>query len=308
MKYSIGIDIGGTNIAVVLIDESGTVKYTNERKTNYYGNDYLKNIVDLIAIAIQSVSCTVDGVGIGVPGTVDTLEGVVLRSPALKWENIPLKTYIENQFNLSAVIENDVNAWTMAEKVVGAGRESENFVMITIGTGIGAGLYLNNRIYHGFGFEAGEIGYFPIGLEAYNYQTLQEDFGFFEKKASARAVSQSYYEKTMKKKDCKYIFELARKKDEMAVLVTEEIYQYLGIGVSNIICILNPEKIILGGGMAQEGEIFLHKLKEKVERLIPMKTIFSLAETGSCGGAIGSGLLVFNQKDMGGYSLCSKKR
>lgn len=296
MRLSIGIDMGGTNTRLALIDEAGNLKYSNIRKTNYYGNNYLRNIKEMIYEVFKSTDKLVHGIGIGVPGTVDINSGIVIKSPALQWKMLNLKEYVEDAFDIDTSIENDVNAWTTAEKKIGAGRDCENFVMLTIGTGIGSGLFINNRLYRGVDFEAGEIGYLPIGLESYEEKSSSNDFGYFESKASAMATSYSYFNRTNENKGCREIFKLASEGDKEADFVIEEVYKYLGIGISNIICLLNPEKIILGGGMTKEGEGFLNRIKELVEGLIPIKTTLVFSETGSFGGAIGSGLMIFEQK------------
>jgi len=295
LQQSIGVDIGGTNIKIVITDEDGNIQYSNERKTKRYGLDYLRNINEMISNALDESDISIAGIGIGVPGTVDVYSGNVIISTALGWKDFNLKSYIENQFRLPVEIENDVNVWTIAEKLIGAGKSVENFVMVTIGTGIGAGLYINDRLYRGVDFQAGEIGYFPIGLEAYEEVASFQDFGFFEKKASTNGTSSHYMNKTNNMVDCKEIFQLSREGENEAYNVTEEVYKYLGIGISTIICLLNPEKIIFGGGMSREGEIFISSIKEKVEELTPIKTTLQLSETGPFGGAIGSGLLIFKK-------------
>lgn len=295
LLFSIGMDIGGTNVIVAVVDEQGNVKYAKERKTNHYDTDYFRNIEEMISETLTRTEHSIHGIGIGVPGTIDHRNGIVLRCPALKWKNVHLKDYIENRFQIETTVDNDVNTWTIAEKKIGAAKDADNFVMITIGTGIGAGLFLKNGLYHGSSFEAGEIGHFPIGLEAYGESSEGLDFGFFEKRASAKAASYHYFRLTKEVKECEEVFRLAKEGDHEAVFVTEKIYQYLGLGISNIICLLNPEKIILGGGMTKEGQHFIDKLKEKVDALIQIKTTFDLAQTGSYGGAIGSALLTFNK-------------
>ncbi len=296
MQQSIGVDIGGTNIRIVITDENGHIRYSKKKKTKHYVSDYLRNMNEMIAEALGETDKPIAGIGIGVPGTVDVYSGTVIISTALGWKDFNVKNYIEDRFKLPVEVENDSNVWTIAEKLIGAGRNIENFVMITIGTGIGAGLYINDKLYRGANFQAGEIGYFPIGLEAYGEKASFKDFGFFEKKASAHGVSSYYMKRTNNMIDCKEIFQLSREGEHEAYIITEEVYKYLGVGISTIICLLNPEKIIFGGGMSKEGELFISKVKEKVEELTPMKTTFQLSETGHFGGAIGSGLLIFKEK------------
>jgi len=292
---SIGIDIGGTNIRLVVIDTCGNVYYKKERETEYYKDDYLKNIDEMILSALEQYKDEIVGIGIGVPGTVNFDSGEVIISTALKWEQLNLKEYIEKKFGVISLIENDCNVWTIAEKLIGAGKYVNDFVMVTIGTGIGAGVYINGRLHRGFNYEAGEIGYFPIGLESYENQASYCNFGYFEKNASATGVANRYKEIKKIEMSSKDIFNLSEEGDQDALMITDKVYRYLGIGMSNIICLLNPEKIIFGGGMAKQGEIFISRLEENINRLTPIKTTLQLSETSEFGGAIGSGLMIFNK-------------
>ena len=296
MGKSIGIDIGGTNIRLVVTDKYGNVYYKMERETEYYKDDYLKNIDEMILSALEQYKNEIVGIGIGVPGTVNFDSGEVIISTALKWRQLNLKEYIEKKFRLLSLIENDCNVWTIAEKLIGAGKDVNNFVMVTIGTGIGAGVYIDGRLHRGSNYEAGEIGYFPIGLEAYENQASYYNFGHFEKNASATGVANRYKEIKDIEINSKEIFKLSEEGDPDALMITEKVYRYLGIGISNIVCLLNPEKIIFGGGMAKQGKVFISRLEENINRLTPIKTILQLSETSEFGGAIGSGLMIFNKK------------
>lgn len=290
---SIGLDIGGTNIKGVVIDNRGEILRTYVRKSNYYVNDYTKNIVEIIDELLNSCNGQVEGIGIGVPGIVDYKKGNIISCPALSLVNFNLKKYIEEIFKLKVKVENDVNAWTIGEKYFGCGKTCTDFIMITIGTGIGCGIYINDNIYRGASFEAGEIGYMPIGLDAYKYQCSNHDFGYFESNASANSVGKKYKEKSGEELECKEIFIRAEEGDEAAIDVVEEVYKYLGIGISAIRCIINPQKIVIGGGMANQGEKLKNEVKENIKKLIPLNTVIELSKTGEFGGAIGSAQMNF---------------
>jgi len=293
MQMSIGLDIGGTNISAVISNSQGEIFYSCTRKSDYYGNQYIKNIDELIGELLNRSKYDICGIGIGVPGTVDYNKGMVIACPAFNWKDLLLKDHLEKVFGVRTTVDNDVNAWTLAEKKIGAARNYDNFAMVTIGTGIGCGLYLGGNIYRGHSYEAGEIGYLPLGIEAYKKTHLPNDFGFFESKASALATSKAYESITARAVDCKDIFDLAKNGDIEAEKVVNEVYQYLGLGISSVICVINPQIVVIGGGMAQEGEGFLNIVNNKVKQLTPLNVELSLTKTGEYGGAIGSALSVF---------------
>ncbi len=297
MPTSIGLDIGGTNISAVICDEFGNIIYSCTRRSDYYGDQYLKNIDEIIENIIKESKTDICGIGIGVPGTVDYNIGNVIVCPAFNWKNIRLKEHIERKFGISTFIENDVNVWTLAEKYLGAAKEYDDFVMITIGTGIGCGLYLGGKLYRGHSFEAGEIGYLPLTIEAYNETFSGNEFGFFESKASASAASRIYRELTNRDIDCKDIFLQAKQGDEVSKKVVHDVYKYLGLGISSIFCTLNPQIVVIGGGMAEEGIEFLNELTKNIKQLIPFDVKLSLTQTKKYGGAVGSALTVFYRND-----------
>ncbi len=297
MRTSIGLDIGGTNISSVICDKHGKIVKKLTRRTDYYGERYLDNIDEIIENLIKANDGELCGIGVGVPGTVDYDTGKVLVCPALNWKDLNLREHLESKFAVSAYVDNDVNVWTIAEKQSGAARAFDNFAMITIGTGIGCGLCLNGRIYRGYSFEAGEIGYLPLGIEAYGESISESEFGFFESRASALAAGRIFQEITNKTADCKEVFSLARQGDLIAQKVVENIYKYLGLGISSLFCILNPQAVVIGGGMAKEGKVFLNEVARNVKRLIPLKTNLQLTQTGDFGGAAGSAMSIFFNAD-----------
>lgn len=292
MLKSIGLDIGGTNISAVVCDEFGNIEYSCTRKSDFYGNRYLKNIEEIISMLLQD-NKDIAGIGIGVPGTVEYETGRVIVCPAFNWRDVLLKDHIEEMFGIRTEIDNDVNAWTLAEKHLGAAKAYDDFAMITIGTGIGCGLFIGGRIYRGHSYEAGEIGYLPLGIDAYNETIKKYEFGYFESKASALAVSNAYKKMTGAYLDCRELFQLANQGNIVAKKVVDDVYNYLGLGISSIICTLNPQAVIIGGGMAKEGQNFLDEVSKKVNQLIPLKTKLGLTETGAYGGAVGSALSIF---------------
>jgi glucokinase len=297
MPTSIGLDIGGTNISAVICDDHGNIIHSLKRRSDYFGDQYLKNIDDIIESLLKESKTDISGIGVGVPGTVEYNTGKIIVCPAFDWRDVYLRDHLESKFGTRAFVDNDVNVWTLAEKHLGAAKDYNDFAMITIGTGIGCGLYLEGRIYRGHSFEAGEIGYLPLDIDAYQETFSEDEFGFFENKASASAASRIYRDITNKSIDCKEIFLKAKQGDTVAKKVVEGVYKYLGLGISSLFCILNPQVVVIGGGMAEEGQEFLSEVTKNVKQLIPLKVKLSLTKTGVYGGAIGSALSVFYNED-----------
>lgn len=290
MAIVIGLDVGGTKISGVAINQDGTVMTSFSRASDFCGTDYLENVAEVIRHLRAETPGKIDGIGIGVPGTVDYQSGVVRTCPAFKWKDIPLQKMLERIFRVPVCVENDVNAWITAEKYMGAARECESFVMITMGTGLGCGLWLDGKLYHGSSCESGEIGYMPLGIKAYERPFHENDFGYFERIASANAVCETYFKRTAQKLDSRQIFERARNGDSVAGQVVREAFDYLGIGIGCIACLLNPEMVVLGGGMANEGEKLAYELQKRINRLVPIHTGVVLTQVGKYGGAMGAAL------------------
>lgn len=290
MRKRLGIDIGGTYIKCAVLDELDQVIETRQLKTEGSGEafiEFLKNEIE----KILRVESGIEAIGIGIPGTVDPVNGMIIDSPALTLHQVPFVKELKNSFSQKIYIENDVNAWTMAEKTMGEAKDIDTFVMITIGTGIGAGIYYKGDIIRGMDHEAGEIGYFPIGMGAYQSQTSNFEFGHFETLASAAGVSRRYQETYGKEVSTRKIFNLAQEGDLDALKIVNETMDYLALGISNIICLLQPERIIIGGGMANAGKWLVEGLTERINKLIPMRFELALSTVGKWGGAVGAAFI-----------------
>ena len=290
IKKRLGIDIGGTYIKYAILDESCTVIETGEIKTQGLGETFIEFLKSELS-AILRQEPEIENIGIGIPGTVDPVSGIIIDSPALGLHDFAFIKELKGVFSQNIQVENDVNAWTMAEKKTGAARDNDSFVMITIGTGIGAGIYYKGEIIRGMDYQAGEIGYFPIGLGAYRAQISNVEFGHFEQLASASGVSRRYQEKTNQSLSTRVIFEKAQAGDSLAMEIVNETLDYLALGISNIVCLLQPEKIVLGGGMMNTGPWMVEALTERVKKLIPMRFELVLSTVGKWGGAVGAAFI-----------------
>jgi glucokinase-like ROK family protein len=215
------------------------------------------------------------GVSIGVPGIVDTEKGVVKDAPAFRWQNFPLLDHLMKQFSLPVTLENDVNLAVLGEHRFGIGKGINNLVLISIGTGIGAGIILNGILYKGHENASGEIGYMIPGIKCFNQK--YEGFGALESIASGRGIENcaktllSTTEIKVSDIDISAVavFEAARQGQAWATRIINEIINYLSLAIANISALLNPELIILGGGVSESADLLIEPIIQKLNKVIP---------------------------------------
>jgi glucokinase len=279
-RYIVGIDLGGTKISGAIANQKGEILHCMRVKTLAY--EGVNAILDRIKMIIQALIDHVGisygdiiGIGIGSPGPLDSKKGIVINSPNLPgFNNVPVVSIIENEFNVNTYLDNDANAAALGELLFGAGRGCNNFIYITVSTGIGCGIVVNGEIYYGKSGNAGEIGDTVIATllkdSEIAHRTLEELASGTaiakiarEKIASGReSILKNYQDITSKE-----VFKAAGKRDKLALEVLDFCFSYLGIGIANAITLFDPEKVIIGGGVSKGGPIFFDKVKEKVSRL-----------------------------------------
>lgn len=277
MKTAIGIDIGGTKISMVLGTSAGRI-LSQRRISTRTGNEtklcieeLKKNLSELMSEARRRKTILL-GIGVGIPGAVDTRTGKVPRSPHLGgWKGMPLRGILEKHSRLPVVVANDANAAAVAEKIFGQGKNLDNFVYMTVSTGIGGGIYTGGHLLEGANYVAGEVGHMiivPEGelcrcgnqgcLEAYSSGTAIARYAESQVRKGKRTIlsDRMAREGRLSAKD---VGEAARKKDTVALKAYEKAGYYLGIGIANILNILNPKKVILGGGVWQSAPARFHR-------------------------------------------------
>lgn len=265
----VGIDIGGTSTKIGLVDSENKLLATGKVAT-----DYTKSPRELIGEIAAGVLKLLDensmvieqcsGVGIGVPGTVNRKKGEVLYSNNLKWENINLVEEMSRYLPIPISIANDADCATLGEVTVGAGKGYENMVMLTLGTGVGGGIIINGKLFTGSLQGGSELGHIVI-KEKGRVCTCGRR-GCLEAYASATAMRQfaaEVYGKPMEPLD---LFNAARKNDKEAKKIVEQYIEDLGTGIVNIVNIFRPEIVLLGGGIAAQGEVLLKPIREKMQK------------------------------------------
>lgn len=316
-KYSIGVDLGGTNIVSAIVNHQG--KIVNRLKvptlTERGKEATIKRIIETIHENIVQSTIAIDditGIGIGAPGPLDVKRGLINFAPNLPgWRDVPLKKILENEFNMKVVLENDANAAAWGERCFGIGRGVDNLVCFTLGTGIGGGIIIDGKIYHGSNYGAAELGHMTVNkdgprcncgnygcLEAYSSATGIKNRIKNRIKEGIKSKFLSFDDnKLFESLRLKSIFETARKGDKLTKGVVEEAISYLGIAIANIVNILNPEMVVLVGGITNEGDKLLIPLRREVKKRAFYSNYKSLkiviGKLGGNAGVLGAAALLW---------------
>ena len=273
----IGVDLGGTNLRTAILSADG--KVLDRYKTSTHASEGWRKVVDRLIRGIgrqrenaSKKGLTVIAVGVGAPGVIDADTGVVVKSPNFPdWNKLPLRTLLEEALSLPVVIENDANAAALGEQWRGAGTNIKSMILLTLGTGVGGGIVLNNCIWHGADGMAGEIGHMTLIPEG--RQCSCGNQGCLEMYASARGIVLSYQEALLaagasstRSFSAAEVYEAARAGDRSAIAVMRDMGRMLGIGIASLINIFNPERIVIGGGVKDAWPLFIEATREEVMR------------------------------------------
>ncbi len=281
--YRIGVDLGGTNIAVGVIDENykiigrGKVKTRAPRPAEAIF-DSIKEAVDMAVVNAGINYDEIKSIGIGTPGSVNKDTGAIEFSNNLKFHNVPAKAMLEERLKKPVYLENDANAAALGEAVAGCGHGVKNFVAVTLGTGVGSGIIIDGKIYRGSNFCGGEMGHMVINVDGIPCNCGRK--GCWEKYASATALISQAVEAMqgdkasllwqtcdddLNKVDGKSIFEALDMGDATAKAVVNRYLYYVAIGIANVINALQPEAVCVGGGISGQGEKILTPIREMVK-------------------------------------------
>lgn len=311
MDKIIGIDIGGTKIAIGRADTKGNLEDSIRFPTNV-SRGYkaiVEEIIEKTAKLFENQR--IKAIGIGCGGPLDSKRGRILSPPNLPgWDDVPLVDDIKKVFNVPVYLENDANAAALGEFYFGAGKEVSNMVYMTLSTGIGGGIILNNKLIHGVRDSGGEVGHqtiLPDGpvcncgnrgcLEALSSGTGITKI-FKEKLASGRSSIVTQWVKDPEEISAKVIADAAKAGDLLAKEVWDSAIYYLGIGIANIVTIVSPEMVVLGGSLTKYGEslfINVRKIVKERAKLVPVDDIkivpAQLGDDVGILGAVAVGLL-----------------
>ena len=319
MKY-VGVDIGGTNLKAGLVDENGVLLATQKMKVASIADD--DGLAWTVASLVQELAHTVNisvsdvaSVGVGVPGTVEIRSGSINYTCNLPLRNVPLRKLFHRYLSIPLYIENDANCAALAEFLVGAGRDSKRFVTITLGTGVGAGIVHNGKIYHGANGMAGEVGHMVIqrgGLpcpcgrhgcwEQYASATALKRMTAAALAAHPHSILAQVVAENEGRVSGQSAFIAARRGDPVGQQVCDEYVDYLACGVVNVVNIFQPDTLAIGGGVSNEAEeqLLLPVQRRVARESIPCgrdrRTCIVKAELGNRAGIIGAALLGKNKR------------
>jgi glucokinase len=318
---AIGVDVGGTFIKAGLLRADGAVVDKRSAATEVDGgvDHVIGRIAGLIGDLHQAAAAAgleVRAVGLGMPGTLSRRRGVVIAPPNLRgWRNVPVVERLESLTGLRVVLDNDANLAALGEYRCGAGRGTRDMVMLTLGTGIGGGIILGGKLWHGAGENAGEFGHAiaqPGGRRCGCGQ-----LGCLEAYASAASTAVRAAEMiTGGQPSClkdildrgglleaHHVVEAASGGDALAQRVWAETCRYLAVGCINIQCALDPERIVLAGGMSAAGERLLQPVRKAIAELgsesLGARARVCIAELGNDAGFLGAAMAAFDEAGAG---------
>jgi glucokinase len=289
VRYIVGVDLGGTNIVVGAMPEDGSRQLAvHQAATNAeQGADaVVDRIAKMVVAVISQVSASEKankedflGVGVGAPGPLDRERGMVVVAPNLGWRDFPLRDSISDRLDLPVALDNDANCATIGEWWKGAAQGAKNVVGITIGTGIGGGIIMNGVLYHGASDVAGEIGHTTI--DSTGRYCRCGNYGCLEAYASGPAIALRAREALerdevsmlrrmvdghLEELTAATIYAAANAGDALALEVVRDTAKFLGTGIGNLLNILNPDVVVITGGVTQAGEPLFEPLRAEVKR------------------------------------------
>jgi len=311
----IGVDMGGTKILAAVVNAEGRI--LADAKIPTKADKRATVVIDRIASCIQKAMDksrvdpqSIQAVGIGAPGPLDPGTGVVIFAPNLGWKDVPLKAELETRTGIHTFVDNDVNVGTLGEHTFGAGQNVQNLVGIFVGTGIGGGIIMQGELFHGASKTAGEIGH--IIVKAGGPRCGCGTRGCLEALASRTAMTKQFQKAILKKGKKSILSELTsgdlglirsgtlakaiQRKDKLTLKVLKRATKYLGVGIGSIVNFLNPEMIVLGGGVVEAlDDTFLDNIRAAVEKYALPNTLNGVqivrAKLGDDAGILGAAAL-----------------
>jgi len=315
MRFALAIDLGGTKVAAAIVREDGTIISHTTRPTEAHkGGEWVLNRIKEAALEALEKSKIhppqLVGVGMGTPGIVDSEQGIMLSDAVNipEWKGRNLKSELERVLNVPAFIENDANAAGLGEFVFGAGKGAKSLILVTLGTGIGGAVILDGKLVRGVSFAAGELGH--ISVDPNGQKCGCGNYGCIELYASGPAIAQRAREYVLRGVNTKlstmaspeeltaeHVARAAQDGDLLARSILAEAGKFLGVALAGIVNLLNPDRIVIGGGVAQAGDWLLEPVRWEIKRrALPDATkVLQVvpAALGTNAGILGAAALVF---------------
>lgn len=316
--FAIGIDVGGENIRVGLVNLAGEVldKAFNKTQPERGSEDILRRVKEMTHKIIAKSSIDeerIDGIGFGLSGIIDPKEGICLFCPNLPdWNEISVREIFSEEFETLCLVDDSVRMMALAEKRYGLGRNVNNFIYISLGIGVGCAIFIHGKLYRGYTGLAGEFGH--ITVEESGPLCHCGNLGCLEALVSAKkivqkarnAVNSGIYssfsdkiDEIYQNIDVKAITQAAQAGDKLAYEILDETGRHIGVGIAALVNLLNPNMVILGGGIAQAGEALLFPIKQTVKKcalgMISQTVSIQQSQIKKNAGIIGGATAVFDK-------------
>jgi glucokinase len=289
LSYIVGVDLGGTNIVAGAMPADGSreIAFRSQPTHAVQGAEsvasrIIQMIEDVITVTCAETGATRAsflGIGIGAPGPLDRERGVIIVAPNLGWKMFPLRDRVQQATGLRTTLDNDANCATMGEWWTGAATGARNVIGVTIGTGIGGGIIIDGKLFHGASDVAGEIGHMTI--DSTGRRCGCGNYGCLEAYASGPAIAERAREALAGETDgvlmrmcetdfsritAQMVYRAAKEGDMVAIDVVRETARFLGAGIGGLLNVLNPEVVVLAGGVVNAGDALFAPLKAEVKR------------------------------------------
>jgi len=318
-KYTIGIDLGGTNTKIALVGDSCDIIKREQFSTKLYKTkeDLVFAISGVIKKMISGYSLKesqISGIGIGAPGLVDSDRGIVHCLTNIPgWENVNLKNLLQRKIHFETYIDNDVNLMALAESKFGAAKGAKEVFCVTLGTGVGGGIVIDGKIYRGYTQSAGEIGHVSINsngpkcncgnkgcIESYIGNNAIVENVVARIKSGTPSILKELTGGQLDKITPHMITQAAKKGDKLSIQIWAIVAEYLSVGLVMVVNVFNPQIIVIGGGIAEAGKFLFDPLRKKVREnaiAVSSKAVHIVkAKLGNDAGIIGAAELVRMQK------------
>lgn len=309
-QYVFGADIGGTTVKLGLFDVKGILleKWEIPTRTEENGSYILPDVADSIKAKMNEKRMEAEdvaGVGVGAPGPIDSA-GVVHKAVNLGWDTFSIKVTLEEILHVPVMAGNDANVAALGEMWKGGGQGSKDLIVVTLGTGVGGGIIIDGKMLTGAVGAGGEIGHIHVEDNETEHCGCG-NVGCLEQYASAtgitrlanRKLKESSKDSILRGQEvsAKTVFDAVKEKDELAMEVAEEFGRYLGNGLAVVADVVNPEAIVIGGGVSKAGEVLMDYIKPYYEKNVfhgSRDVKFSLATLGNDAGIYGAAKLVLD--------------
>lgn len=308
--YTAGIDVGGTKVFVCVADPQGNpvIKSKLRTPTESDPESFFRWLFEELALLLVERGLQVydlSGIGVGFPGVIGDNAGILTNAPAFRWPATDVRPIIRKYYTGSVYLDNDVNMAAWGENWMGAAQGKRHVMMITIGTGIGSAFIFNGELYKGANNAAGEIGNWVVDSCLINNEHGKgEKFGPFEEATSGTGIgiaARDYLSQGGRKSkilemaggileriEAKHVVTAAAEGDETAKKIMDRPLNYMAVGIANAVSLLNPEVVVLGGGVVDSGDYYVNEVRDRASKLTPLPVNIVLATLGNEAGAYGA--------------------